>query len=210
MDRLVSAAITFVIDDDPATRDSLRWLIESIGLTVETHDTAAQFLAKYSGQRPGCLVVDVRMHGMSGLELQEELARRDIVLPVIVITGHADVPMAVRALKAGAIDFLEKPLNDQALLDRIQGAIELDWQRCRAEAELEEMCSRLSVLTHREKQIVDLLVDGKSNKEIAADLRLSTRTVEGHRAHIMDKLGAGSVAEVVRLGLLNRTTARQP
>jgi RNA polymerase sigma factor (sigma-70 family) len=202
-------ATVFVVDDDRAVRDSLRWLIQSVGLPVETFSTAAEFLASYTAPRPGCLVLDVRMRGMSGLDLQEELERRGVVLPVIVITGHADVPMAVRAMKAGAVDFLQKPFGDQALLDRIQSALERDREQRNASAEHEQILSRLSVLTPREREIVDLLVDGKANKEIASDLGLSTRTVEGHRANIMDKLGASSFAEVVKVALLARESSRR-
>lgn len=200
-----ATATVFVVDDDRAVRDSLRWLIQSVGLSVETFSTAAEFLAAYDPAKIGCLVLDVRMRGMSGLDLQEELERRGISLPVIIITGHADVPMAVRAMKAGAIDFLQKPFGDQALLDRIQKALERDREQRSASAEHEEILSRLAVLTPREREIVDLLVDGKANKEIASDLGLSTRTVEGHRANIMDKLGATSFAEVVRVALLARS-----
>lgn len=209
MERRQPDGTVFVLDDDAAMRDSLSWLIQSIGLPVEAYSTAGEFLSKYQPGRAGCLVLDVRMRGMSGLDLQEELARREIHIPVIILTGHADVPTAVRAMKAGAVDFLEKPFSDQALLDRIQRALELDRARRRSQAERAELASRLSVLSPREREIVELLVDGKANKEIAAALQLSTRTVEGHRAHIMAKLGATSFAEVVRLTLLARPEARE-
>jgi FixJ family two-component response regulator len=201
------SATVFILDDDASMRDSLRWLIQSVGLPVEAYASATDFLAKYDPERSGCLVLDVRMRGMSGLELQEELARRGITIPVIIVTGHADVPMAVRAMKSGALDFLEKPFSDQALLDRIQRAIEIDRNARRSRDERADVLSRLSVLTRREREIVDLLVDGKANKEIAAELGLSTRTVEGHRAHIMDKVGATSFAELVRMTLIARTEA---
>jgi two-component system, LuxR family, response regulator FixJ len=203
-------ATVFVLDDDPAMRDSLRWLIESVGLRVETHASAAELLERYDSARVGCLVLDVRMRGMSGLDLQEELARRGITIPIIIVTGHADVSIAVRAMKGGAFDFLEKPFSDQALLDRVQRAIELDRSTRRARAEREELVLRLAVLTRREREIVDLLVDGKANKEVAAELGLSTRTVEGHRAHIMDKLGLTSFADLVRIALLARSGDAEP
>jgi two-component system response regulator FixJ len=201
------SATVFVLDDDASMRDSLRWLIQSVGLPVEAYSSAGDFLEKYDRERPGCLVLDVRMRGMSGLELQEELVRRGISVPVIVVTGHADVPMAVRAMKAGALDFLEKPFSDQALLDRIQRAIEIDREARRSRDERADVLARLAVLTRREREIVDLLVEGKANKEIAAELGLSTRTVEGHRAHIMDKVGATSFAELVRMTLVARSDA---
>ncbi|HZR80217.1 MAG TPA: response regulator [Candidatus Binatia bacterium] len=203
------AGTVFVLDDDASMRDSLRWLIQSVGLSVEAFGSASDFLATYQPERSGCLVLDVRMRGMSGLELQEELARRGISIPTIIVTGHADVPMAVRAMKAGALDFLEKPFSDQALLDRIHRALEIDRSARRSREERADVLSRLAVLTRREREIVDLLVDGKANKEIAAELGLSTRTVEGHRAHIMDKVGAASFAELVRMTLLAREQAAE-
>lgn len=198
------AETVFVVDDEASMRDSLRFLLESVGLRVETYPEAGEFLDSWSPERAGCIVTDVRMRGMSGLELQEELVRRAIDVPVIVITGHGDVPMAVRAMKSGAIDFLQKPFSDQALLDRVQQAIEIAQDKRRSRAERVEIEGRLSLLTPREREIADLLVDGKANKEIAGELGLSTRTVEGHRAHIMDKLGADSFADLVRLVLADR------
>lgn len=199
-----SSETVFVLDDEAAIRDSLRFLLESVGLRVETFADAGEFLASWSPERPGCLVLDVRMRGMSGLELQDELVRRGVHLPTIVITGHGDVPMAVRAMKSGALDFLQKPFGDQALVDRVHQALEIDRDARRDLAERTRVSARLSILTPREREIAELLVDGKANKEIASDLGLSTRTVEGHRAHIMDKLAVDSFAELVRLVLVSR------
>jgi FixJ family two-component response regulator len=194
--------VVFVVDDDPAMRDSLRWLIESTGLQVETFGDAQTFLARIRPELPGCLVLDVRMPGMSGLDLQAELGRRGIGLPTIVVTGHAEVPMAVRAVKAGAIDFIEKPFSDQLLLDRVRQGIEMDRQERDGRARRAEILRRMSLLTQREREVLDLVVVGKANKEIAAALHLSPKTVEVHRAHVMEKMQASSVAELVRLALV--------
>lgn len=193
--------VVYVVDDDAAVRDGLKWLIESVELQVAPCPSAQAFLEAYDRSRPGCLVLDVRLRGMSGLDLQAELARRDISIPTIVVTGHGDVPMAVRAMKLGAIDFVEKPFNDQELLERIQKAIEGDLQARRGDRERAEACALLATLSPREREVLDLLVLGKANKEVADQLGLSTRTVEGHRARLMEKLACGSLAELVRLSL---------
>ena len=205
---MTSSPVVFVVDDDPAMRDSLRWLIESTGVRVETYADAQTFLAAIRSDVPGCLVLDVRMPGMSGLDLQAELAARGIALPTIVITGHAEVPMAVRAVKAGAIDFIEKPFSDQLLLDRVRQGIELDRQERESRAQRTEVARRLGSLTHREREVLDLVVAGKANKEIASALRLSPKTVEVHRAHVMEKMEASSVAELVRLALFAHAGSR--
>jgi FixJ family two-component response regulator len=202
--KLGSLPVVFVVDDDPAMRDSLRWLIESTGLQVETFADAQTFLARIRPDLPGCLVLDVRMPGMSGLDLQAELTRRGIGLPTIVVTGHAEVPMAVRAVKAGAIDFIEKPFSDQLLLDRVRQGIEMDRQERDGRARRAEILRRMSLLTQREREVLDLVVVGKANKEIAAALHLSPKTVEVHRAHVMEKMQASSVAELVRLALVGQ------
>lgn len=192
----------FIVDDDPAMRESLRWLIESIGVAVETYCDARHFLDAYEPTRTGCLVVDVRMPGLSGLELQDELAARGSRLPVILITGYAEVPMAVRAMKAGAIDFIEKPFSDQDLLDKVRLAIE-HHRRIRAEeVELAEVSSRLARLTPREREVLERVILGKSNKVIAEELDITTKTVEVHRARLMEKLQAKSVADLVRFTML--------
>jgi RNA polymerase sigma factor (sigma-70 family) len=191
----------YVVDDDAAVRDGLKWLIESVELQVAPCPSAQAFLDAYDPTRPGCLVLDVRLRGMSGLDLQAELARLDISIPTIVVTGHGDVPMAVRAMKLGAIDFVEKPFNDQELLERIQRAIEADQEARQGDRERAEACALLATLSPREREVLDLLVLGKANKEVADQLGLSTRTVEGHRARLMEKLACGSLAELVRLSL---------
>lgn len=191
----------YVVDDDPAMRSSLRWLIESVGLTVRTCASAQEFLQTYQGDR-GCLVLDVRMPGMSGLDLQAELAARKIIIPILIITGYAEVPLAVRAMKAGAFDFIEKPFSDQTLLDRIRAAVTLDERARNRRAARREVQERLDLLTARERDVLSRVVTGKSNKVIAAELQLSTKTVEVHRAHVMEKLKAGSLADLIRLSLL--------
>lgn len=191
----------FVVDDDPAMRDSLRWLLESVGLSVRTYATAAAFLADRDPGAPGCLILDVRMPGMSGLDLQEELGRRGTDLPTIVVTGHAEVPMAVRAVKAGAIDFIEKPFSDQLLLDRVRQAIEIDRQEREARERREEARRRVGHLTPREREVLDLVVVGKANKEIASALGLSPKTVEVHRARVMEKMEVDSLADLIRVAL---------
>lgn len=191
----------FVVDDDPAMRASLRWLLESVGHSVVTCSNAREFLDQYRTEQPGCLLLDVRMPGMSGLDLQEELTLRRIVLPIVIITGYAEVPIAVRAMKAGALDFIEKPFSDEALLERIRKAIVLDARRRRVDFERSSIEKRLGRLTARERDVLERVILGKSNKIIASELRLSTKTVEAHRAHVMEKMQAESVAELIRLSL---------
>jgi FixJ family two-component response regulator len=192
----------FVVDDDPAMRASLRWLIESVGLAVQTSSTAQEFLNTYDPSSPGCLVLDVRMPGMSGLDLQAEMAARRIELPILIITGYAEVPIAVRAMKAGAFDFIEKPFSDQTLLDRIRKAISVDLNARREREELSAALKRLDNVTPREHDVMDRVVAGKSNKVIAAELGLSMKTVEVHRKRVMDKMGAESLADLIRLVVL--------
>ena len=188
----------FVVDDDEAVRNSLQWLIQSVSINVQTFADAREFLERYNRDDPGCLVLDVRMPGMSGLELQEVLEQRGIHLPVIIITGHANVPMAVRAMKAGAAEFIEKPFRDQELLDQIQLAIERDSKnRARREA-VRHIHNRLARLTPRENEVMELVVAGHSSKQIAALLEINQKTIEAHRAHVMKKMGAASVADLVR------------
>lgn len=189
----------FVVDDDLAVRQSLALLIRSMGLTVEAFESAQAFLAVCEPARAGCVVLDIRMPGMSGLELQEELYRRAIELPVIFITGHGDVAMAVRAMKQGAVDFIEKPFNDQHLLDRINQALEVDRAARVARAERATLASRIDLLSPREREVMDRIVAGQANKVIAIELGLSERTVEIHRAKVMTKTGARSLAELVTM-----------
>jgi two-component system, LuxR family, response regulator FixJ len=203
-------AIVFVVDDDRAMRDSLRWLLESIGLTVRTYATAAEFLREHQPSQPGCLVLDVRMPGMSGLDLQAELVQRGAELPTIVVTGHAEVAMAVRAVKAGAIDFIEKPFSDQLLLDRVRQALEIDRQSREVRARREEARRRLASLSAREREVLELVAAGKANKEVAAALGLSPKTVEVHRAHVMSKMAVDSLAELIRVAILAGAIGENP
>jgi len=187
----------FVVDDDEAVRRSLEALVKSVGLNVETFASGQEFLAAYNPDRPGCLVLDIRMPGMSGTELQESLRQRGCILPIIIITGHGDVPIAVHAMKHGAVDFIEKPFSKQLLLDRIHEAITRD-ERARTQSGRQaRIQSRLATLTPRERQVLNLVAEGKPNKRIAAELGVSKKTVEVHRSHVMRKMQAGSLAEVV-------------
>jgi two-component system response regulator FixJ len=197
-----SEPTVFVVDDDPAMRDSLRWLLQSVGLAVETYAAADEFLRAYDPTHPGCLVLDVRMPGMSGLGLQDELVARQIALPVIIITGYAEVPTAVRALKTGAIDFIEKPFNDELLLERVRQAIEADQRTRETQARYTDVATRFAALTPREREVMELVTAGRANKVIAAELGLSPKTVEVHRANVMRKIEVDSVAELVRFRLL--------
>jgi two-component system, LuxR family, response regulator FixJ len=202
--------IVFVVDDDRAMRESLRWLLESVGLTVRTYANAADFLREYEPTQPGCLVLDVRMPGMSGLDLQAELGRRGAGLPTIVVTGHAEVPMAVRAVKAGAVDFIEKPFSDQLLLDRVRQALEIDRLEREVRRRREEARRRLESLTAREREVLMLVAAGKQNKEIAAELGLSPKTVEVHRSHVMSKMSVDSLAELIRVAILAGAIRENP
>ncbi len=202
--------VVFVVDDDRAMRDSLRWLLDSVGLPVRTYATAADFLADHDPAQPGCLILDVRMPGMSGLDLQAELTRRGVELPTIIITGHAEVPMAVRAVKAGAIDFIEKPFSDQLLLDRVRQALALDRGAREVRSRREDACQRLAALTAREREVLHLVVAGKANKEIAFELGVSPKTIEVHRAHVMSKMQVDSLAELIRIALLAGAIRENP
>ncbi|HHH38373.1 MAG TPA: response regulator transcription factor [Sedimenticola sp.] len=194
----------FVVDDDQAMRSSLKWLIESVGMQVEVYESADAFIRDYYPGRAGCLLLDVRMPGMSGLELQEHFVEHDIRIPIIIITGHGDVPMAVRAMKAGAVDFIEKPFNDELLLESIRNALALDVEQRSTQAERAEIAARLAHLTPREHEVMEMVTDGKSNKEIAQSLGVSAKTVEAHRARVMEKMEASSLAELVRMAIAAR------
>lgn len=188
----------FVVDDDQAVRDSLRWLVESVGHSVRTFESAQAFVEEYRPNQPGCLVLDVRMPGASGIELQEQLREAGSKIPIIVITGHADVATAVRAMKAGAVDFIEKPFSDQLLLDHIHRCLEQDAER-RAESEhAQEIMGRRAQLTPRQRRVMDLVAGGLSNRVIAENLEISLKTVEAHRAKVMEKMKARGVAELVK------------
>ena len=186
------------MDDEAAVAESLRWLIESVGLKVETFSTAGAFLARYRPERAGCLVLDVRMPAMSGLELQERLNAQDVSLPIIFITGHGGVQTAVRALKEGAIDFIEKPFDDQRMLDLVHKAIALDAETRRQAATRADAEARYASLRAREREVLDLLIEGQTNKEIARALGLSAKTVETHRANVMHKMAAPTVPHLVK------------
>jgi FixJ family two-component response regulator len=196
--RVMSDPTVFVVDDNVRVCESLRVLVEAAGLAVETFAASEDFLAAYDPARAGCLVLDVRLrHGKSGLDLQDELRRRKAVLPIIVLTGHGNVPTSVRALKAGAVDFLQKPAPPKVLLERIRAAIDTDRQTRAAIKGRDEMVERLARLTPREREVTDLLVAGKASKEIATALGVSVRTVEGHRRMIFMKMDVSSAAQLV-------------
>ncbi|MCH7930785.1 MAG: response regulator transcription factor [Proteobacteria bacterium] len=190
--------IVFVVDDDEAVRHFLRGLIVSVGLRVETYASAREFLDAVRPGSPGCLLLDIRMPGMSGLELQRELAERSIGLPVIILTGHGDVQLAVHAMKAGAVDFIEKPFNNELLLDRVQKAVAESVDADSARLKRDEVTSRMDLLTPRERQVLDLVVAGETNKGAARRLGISEKTVEIHRARVMDKMRAKSLVDLVK------------
>ena len=201
---MTSGATVFVVDDNVGVRKSVRALLESAGLSVETYASGEDFLAAYDPARAGCLVLDVRLRHASGLDLQDELRRRKAVLPVIVLTGHGNVPTSVRALKAGAIDFLQKPVPPAVLLERIRAALEIDRQARTAITERAPVIRRLARLTPREREVLELLVKGYSSKEIAATLHVSVRTVEGHRRMVLSKMQVSSATQLVRIVLSAR------
>ena len=189
----------YIVDDDPDMRDSLRWLLKTVGLRSVTFSSAGEFLQRFSGEGPACLVLDVRMPGTSGLDLFEELDARGLRMPVLFITAYADVPMAVRAMKSGAVEFLEKPFNGQVLLEKIQRAVEDDAVRISRESGLDEVRARLEKLTGKEREVLGMIRDGRPNKEIAARLEVTPRAVELRRASLMKKLGVSSLPELLRL-----------
>jgi len=207
--RVENRPTVFVVDDDPAVRESLSFLMGSVGIRVETFANAQAFLDGYSDAREGCLILDVRMSGMSGLELQEKLQSLGSRLPIIVVTGYGDVAMAVRALKRGALDFIEKPFTDQELLERINGALDVDQRNRNRDAMCREVEERIGHLTRRERQVMDLVVAGKANKAIAHELDLSPKTVEVHRARMMEKMGTASLAELLRTVLVYQTSTSE-
>ena len=194
-----SDAIIFVVDDDAAMRRSLAYLFDSAGWQVETFESARDFLHRYAGHTPGCLLLDVRMPLMSGLELQQELSRHAISLPVIFLSGHGDLAMAVQTMKAGACDFLEKPCKDQVLLDAVSRAVARSVEESRNAASANTAQSALARLTAREREVALLMAEGKASKVIARELGISDKTVQVHRHNTMEKLGLHSAAEVARL-----------
>ena len=197
-----SEPIVHIVDDDKAIRDSLAMLMKSVGYESESYDSAEMFLNKADLCTPGCLIADIRMQGISGLELQQLLNNKGSKIPVIIITGHGDVPMAVQAMKAGAIDFLEKPYDNELLVARIKQCLS-EVSRSQVKSRIvAEAKARISHLTPREKEVMNLLVAGKHNKIIAKELNISVRTAEAHRAKVMKKLHAKSLSDVVRLALV--------
>ena len=190
----------FVVDDDPAVLDGIRMLLEEIDLTVETFTSARAFLDRVDADAPGCLVLDIRMPGMSGLELQRELVERTYALPIIIVSGHGHIPMAVSTVQHGALDFMEKPFSPQHLIDRVQQALGEDLHRREIGERRRHVRSRLATLTPREREILDRMLSGHSSRQIALDLALSHKTINNHRTHVMRKMGAGSVLDLVRMG----------
>jgi two-component system, LuxR family, response regulator FixJ len=198
----------FIVDDDPSVRDSMKMMLQSVGFDVKTFVSAQDFLTAKLQERPGCLILDVRMPGMSGLDLQEKLVSAKTPLPVIFITGHGTVPMSVRAMKAGAVDFLQKPFEEQDLLDAIYRAIDQQREKKLITEETDQIQKRLDALTPREHEVFSLLVTGMANKEAAYLLGTSERTIKAHRAQIMEKMKAGSLADLVRFA--ERLKMRRP
>lgn len=207
---LEKAPTVYIVDDDTGVRTSIRVLLKSVGLASTPLPSAQKFLESFDPAQPGCLILDIRMPGMSGMELQQELNLRGAIVPVIFITGHGDVPMAVEAMRHGAFDFLQKPFRDQDLIDRVQRAIALDRDNRSTLQEHSRIQARLESLTPREREVLDLMTQGKPNKVMAADLGLSQRTVEIHRAHVMEKMGASSVAQLVRMVLDAKSSGVTP
>jgi FixJ family two-component response regulator len=191
----------YVVDDDEAVRDSIQWLLEADGFRVKSFDSAETFLTRYDPRETACLILDVRMQGMSGMELQDKLIERRAPLPIIFITGHGDVPMAVESMKKGAMDFIQKPFDEQQLRDKVVHMLDVAKER---QAEYHDSATRdalLSKLTGREAQVLERIVAGRLNKQIADDLGISIKTVEAHRANIMEKLGANTVADLLKIAL---------
>lgn len=194
----------FVVDDDEAIRKALRLLFKSVGLAVEVFGSAAEFLDYYDHDRPGCLILDIRMAGMSGMDLQKKLIEINAIMPIIFITGHGDVPLAVEAMRDGALDFIQKPFSEQKLLDRVHQALELDQKARKDLSKTQVLVDRMAKLTPREREVMDLIVDGVANKGVAFQLGISERTVEIHRARVMQKMEATSLPHLVRMAIRAR------
>jgi RNA polymerase sigma factor (sigma-70 family) len=196
---MTPAPVVFVVDDDPSVRSSLKFLLSSMGLQVESFDSAETFLQRKPSDAPSCLVLDVRLRGLSGLDFQRELAARNIRIPIVFVTGHGDIPMSVRAMKAGAIEFLTKPYRDQDLLDAVRIALERDRARREQEKDLTDLQERFDSLTPREQKVMSLAVSGMLNKQIAGQLGTAENTVKVHRSRAMEKMNAQSFADLVRM-----------
>ncbi len=199
---MYTSSTVYVVDDDPAMRDSLSWLLSSVNLKAETFASADDFLARWESSQPGCLLLDLRMAGMNGLELQERLVERGHEIPIIFISGHGDVPTAVRAMQAGAVEFLTKPFSERFLLERVRVALEKDIEARRKRRELETVKARYAVLTPRERQVLTRVITGMVNREVAEDLAISPKTVELHRSNLMKKMHAESVPDLVAMCLM--------
>src|SRR6266480_333414 len=195
----ISGPAVFVVDDDAAVRKAVSRLLRAAGIAVAAFASPTEFLTQYDPNTPGCLVVDLMMPGFSGLQLQRHLDKKGSILPIIFLTGHGDIPKSVQAMKRGAIDFLTKPVNEKALLTAIRGAIEIDCVARLEQSQLSELCSRLATLTPREREVLEQIVNGKLNKQIAADLGITERTIKAHRARVMAKMKVDSVAKLVCL-----------
>ena len=196
---MTCAPVVFVVDDDPSVRSSLKFLLSSVGLQVESFDSAETFLQRKPPDAPSCLVLDVRLRGLSGLDFQRELAERNIRIPIVFVTGHGDIPMSVRAMKAGAIEFLTKPYRDQDLLDAVRIALDRDRARREQEKDLTDLQQRFDSLTPREQEVISKVVSGMLNKQIAGELGTAENTVKVHRSRAMEKMNAQSFADLVRM-----------
>ena len=196
---MTQAPMVFVVDDDPSVRSSLKFLMSSVGLQVESFDSADALLKRKMPDAPSCLVLDVRLRGLSGLDFQRELAARNCHMPIIFITGHGDIPMSVRAMKAGAVEFLTKPFRDQDLLDAVRIALEKDRERRERKKEVSDLKERFNSLTPREQKVISMVVAGMLNKQIADQLGTAENTVKVHRSRAMEKMRAQSVAELVKM-----------
>jgi len=196
---MTHASVVFVVDDDPSVRSSLKFLLSSVGLQVESFDSAETFLQRKAPDATSCLVLDVRLRGLSGLDFQRELAARNIRIPIVFVTGHGDIPMSVRAMKAGAIEFLTKPYRDQDLLDAVRIALGRDRTRREQEKDLTDLQQRFDSLTPREQEVVSMVASGMLNKQIASELGTAENTVKVHRSLAMEKMNAQSFADLVRM-----------
>jgi RNA polymerase sigma factor (sigma-70 family) len=196
---MTAASLVFVIDDDPSVRSSLKFLLSTVGLQAETFESADSFLRRKLSDMPSCLVLDVRLPGLSGLDFQRELAARNICIPIVFLTGHGDIPMSVRAMKAGAVEFLTKPFRDQDLLDAVRVALDRDRARRKQDKEVADLRQRFDSLTSREQEVVSMVVAGMLNKQIAAELGTAESTVKVQRSRAMEKMQATSLAELIKM-----------